>query len=250
MSGLKKSIKKISKSKYAYSIIGIVASLYARFIYLTSKIEVKNQDKVLKYLEANKPVIVTAWHSRLYLLHLAWYTKKHKLKALVSSHSDGRIISETLKRFGIGIISGSTNKNAKASALNIFKSLTKENSSVTIIPDGPRGPMAKAVISPIYFAKKTGTPICPLTYSSKKNKILEKSWDKFMVPKPFSKITLIYGDPIIIPKDTDEKEMEKYRLKLENNLNQITRQADIDVGITPIEPHINFIKKKRKKENK
>lgn len=250
MKALKQFVKKLSKSKYAYSLIGIIASSYAKFIALTSRVEVKNMDKVLKYLEADKPVIITAWHGRLYLLHLSWKTKKHKLKALVSSHSDGRIISETLKRFGVGIISGSTNKNAKASAVNLLKSLTRENTSVTIIPDGPRGPMAKSVISPIYFAKKTGAPICPLSYSSKKHKILEKSWDKFFVPKPFSKITLIYDDPIIIPKNATEDEMEQYRIKLENSLNKITKEADLAVGIEPIKPHVNFVKKKRKKANK
>ncbi len=242
-------IKKISKSNFTYSLAGLIASSYAKFVSLTSTIEVKGQEKLLKHLEQDKPIIMTAWHGRLYLLYLAW-PKKFPLKALVSPHSDGMIISKTLQRFGITSILGSSNKNAKSSAINIFKSLTKEKTSVTIIPDGPRGPMAKAVISPIYFAKKTGAPIYPLTYASKKHKTLDHSWDKMIVPKPFSKITLIYDDPIIIPKDATEKEMEQYRIKLENSLNHISKEADIAVGIDPIKPHINFVKRNRKQEKR
>ena len=170
------------------------------------------------------------------------------MQALVSPHRDGRIIAGLLQRFGIGTIGGSSNENASGGALGLMHTIKRE-ASIAIIPDGPRGPRMHMNKSPIYFAQKTGKPIVCGAYSIKNSKIIEKSWDKMMVPFPFSEGVCLISDPLFIPADASEEELEKYRIQLEDILNQTTFECDNLTGRQPIlpddgsEPH----KIKRKK---
>ena len=157
-----------------------------------------------------------------------------KMNALVSLHNDGRIIAGYLKKFGIGIINGSSNNNAKGAAVNIMHTL-QNDTSVTIIPDGPRGPRMRLSQSPVYFAAKSGKPLAIMTYSQKGAKIIEKAWDKMLVPVPFSEGVFYLSKPFYIPKDADEKTLEEYRVLIENTANALSWKADKEMGLPKIE---------------
>jgi len=94
-----------------------------------------------------------------------------------------------------------------------------------VVPDGPRGPRFKVQPGVIVLAKKTGYPVVPVSYSAKKIKIFS-SWDRFILPYPFTEGRVIYGTPISVPGDIDQDEEEVYRRKLEVELNQITKKVD------------------------
>ena len=93
--------------------------------------------------------------------------------------------------------------------------------NVSITPDGPRGPRYRMSRGPVIMASKTGVPVLPIAvnYSSYWE---AKSWDKFQVPKPWAKVTLLLGDPINIPPDLSDEEMEEWRRLLEQKLNAIS----------------------------
>jgi hypothetical protein len=79
------------------------------------------------------------------------------------------------------------------------------------------------------LSKKTGCPIVPMTYSAKKLKIFA-SWDRFLLPYPFTRCLVIYGNPVRVPSDADEQEREKKRAVLEKELQKITKTADAYFG--------------------
>jgi len=103
--------------------------------------------------------------------------------------------------------------------------IVKNGGSVALVADGSRGPAFKAQDGTIKIAKVTGVPILPITYNASRKKVLN-SWDKFIIPYPFSEIVVIYGDPIYVPKDADNEAMEIKRQELEKKLNEITEHVD------------------------
>ena len=244
---IKRPLKKIGQTKAAMYIVSGIVYLYAKLVGLTTSWQTKGVDKFYHLIKENNGVILVIWHGRALMLPY-FYDRSSELQALVSPHRDGRIIAGLLQRFGIGTIGGSSNENASGGALGLMHTIKRE-ASIAIIPDGPRGPRMHMNKSPIYFAQKTGKPIVCGAYSIKNSKIIEKSWDKMMIPFPFSEGVCLISDPLFIPADASEEELEKYRIQLEDILNQTTFECDNLTGRRPIlpddgsEPH----KIKRKK---
>lgn len=231
-----KLLKKITKSAVVTNLISSLLYLYIKFIWKTSKWEVSGLDKLLKTWEQSGNFILVGWHGRALLMPLMFKKNLHApMSALVSLHQDGRLIAGILEKFGIKTIGGSSNNNAKGAAVNIMHTLN-QNTSITIIPDGPRGPRMRMTMSPIYFAQKTGKPIFGMIYSVKKAKIIEKAWDKMMIPAPFNQGIFLISEPFYVPADASEAELEQYRLKFEQIMNQLNHDADQKMGIPQIEP--------------
>ena len=220
----KKFIKAIGNNKYFRSFLSILLVLIIKFIYKTGRFQHLGFENIKPFWQQNKPVIIAFWHSRIMLATFAWQNQKQPINALASLHRDGLILSNVLMKLGVKIINGSSFKNALKAALEIKQTLNR-NESVAITPDGPRGPRMKLGMSVIYFAKKTGVPIIPLTVSANPCKIFN-SWDRFMLVYPFAKGVFIYDEPFYVPKDCDDEAMEKLRTELEQRLINLQNRAD------------------------
>jgi hypothetical protein len=98
-----------------------------------------------------------------------------------------------------------------------------------VIPDGPRGP--RFIVQPgvILLAQKTGYPIVPVSYSAR-NLWVFNSWDRFVVPRPFTRCRVVYGSPLKVAPDTGRQGIETYRKQLENDLVRLTRNVDRHFG--------------------
>jgi lysophospholipid acyltransferase (LPLAT)-like uncharacterized protein len=105
-------------------------------------------------------------------------------------------------------------------------------------------------MSPIYYAQKTGKPIVCMTYSVKRCAIIEKAWDKMMVPFPFNKGICLFSKPVYIPPTANNDELEKYRQEVEKMLNRLNYNADKKMGITPIKPGTEAKLKSNQKKQK
>ena len=121
----------------------------------------------------------------------------------------------------------------------------QQNNSIAIIPDGPRGPGMKLTMSPLFYAQKSGKPIIGITYSIAGAKIIEKSWDRMLVPLPFRRVMYSITEPFFIPAEATAEELEKYRLQIETALNELTWKLDREMGI-PYIPQGTVAKKSRK----
>ena len=217
------SYKKIFRTKLAYSIICWIGAKYIKFVSFTTKWSFINKKYVENLWKKNESFILCFWHGRLLMMPLSWNNKK-KINVLISAHSDGQLLSKTVKYFDIKTIIGSSSKGGSEAIRNIIKSL-KSGISIGMTPDGPRGPRMKINSAIIKIASLTGNKIVPLSYSVKK-KIFLNSWDKFLVALPFGKGCFIWGKPIKIKKNISNNEDLKLSNKLEKILIKLTKEAD------------------------
>lgn len=235
---LKKITRKILKSPLAVSIISEILYWYSKLVGCTTSWSKHNITEFNQDWNNNKAIILIIWHGRAAMIPYFW-NSKHPMNALVSLHNDGKFMGEFLRRYGVGIIGGSTTVNSRSAAVNLMKTLKKEE-SICIIPDGPIGPSMKMTMSPLYFAQKSGKPIIGIAYSVKHAKIFDKSWDDMMFPYPFGKGVLAATKPYFIPENATDEELEAYRLQIENDMNTININADIELGRQPTLPGKQF----------
>ncbi len=240
---LKKTFKKITDSKIVLNLIPAVLYYYTKFIGKTTRWHTEGVEEFHRLAHQNNGAILVIWHGRAAMVPF-FKNKDLPLNALVSLHRDGQMIAGLLKRYNIGIIGASSNENAVNGALKLMKTL-QSNTSICIIPDGPRGPRMHMTKSPIYYAWKTGKPIIGATYSIRNSIIINKAWDHMMFPLPFSNGICKTTEPLFIPSDTKENDLEKYRLEMEKRLNDITIKCDKDLGLSPVMPDANAVNRKR-----
>ena len=217
------SYKKILRTKLAYSVICWVGAKYIKFVSFTNSWSFINKKYVENLWKKNEAFILCFWHGRLLMMPLSW-NKEKKINVLISTHSDGQLLSKTVKHFNIETITGSSSKGGSEAIRNIIKSL-KSGISIGMTPDGPRGPRMKVNSAIIKIASLTGHKIVPLSYSVK-NKFFLNSWDRFLVALPFGKGCFIWGEPIKVKRNISNNEDSKLSNKLEKILLKLTKEAD------------------------
>ena len=176
-------------------IIGIFLSGFVKILIKTTRYEVIKSKDAIKHKQA----IIVIWHRKIIptMLSTDFIEKK---ASLISSSSDGDILNEILKRFNNLGIRGSSSKDGVKSLKEILKYI-KQGFSIGIAVDGPKGPIYQPKLGALYIAMKTGLPIIPIGGYTNKKWIFKKSWDKFELPKFFSRSCYYVGDPIYFSKD-------------------------------------------------
>ncbi|MFH1824686.1 MAG: lysophospholipid acyltransferase family protein [Candidatus Firestonebacteria bacterium] len=179
--------------------------------------------KLSPHQKKNKQYIYAFWHSGILLS--VYFFRNKGINVLVSLHKDGEYISRVINKFGFRVIRGSTSRGGLKALLEL-KDVLNKGFDVAITPDGPRGPKQRVQMGIIYLAKITGLPLAPFSFNADKKKVLN-SWDNFIIPLPFSQGVFMFGEPIYVSKNANEKEMEEKRLELENELNRLTEEAKV-----------------------
>ena len=175
-------------------------------------------------------IIYVFWHGRmLYFPYLYRFARRYTI--LVSPSKDGEIVSRTARLFGFESIRGSGYKEGAKALREMIRTL-KQGGSLGIIGDGSRGPLFQAQKGIVRLAALSGATLLPMAYGARRKKIFQ-SWDRFALPLPFSPITVVYGDPLPVPKKITREEEENIRLELEKRLREITRVADGDKSDAP-----------------
>ena len=153
----------------------------------------------LKRLRANNvPFIFSLWHGQL--LPLIWHHHGDRVAILVSEHRDGELIARLAKSIGYRLIRGSSSRGGERALLALAKEL-REGREVAVTPDGPRGPAHSYAPGALIAAQRTGAPILPIAAHADSAWRLS-SWDNFMIPKPFAKITVAYGEATRVSVET------------------------------------------------
>ncbi len=219
-------IKKIIKKNYlTQQLLAILSMVYIKLVALTSSIIIKNIESPKFFWDNNKPFILAFWHSQLMMISYCW-KYENKINILASGHSDGRFGAIVGKYFKLNNIP--TSSNGKSMSLKPVFTLLKNSQYIGITPDGPRGPNQKVSDGVIKISKATQVPIIPIGFASSKF-IRLKSWDSFLITKPFSKCAFVWGNTIKIPKNCTENEIEKYKNILEEELNVCIEKAKIEI---------------------
>jgi len=167
------------------------------------------------------PVVTVTWHNRILFFPLM-FPKKHRrqTEAVVSASRDGQYLVDLIHWMGIGATRGSSKRKAMNALLGAIKSLETKH-YVAFTPDGPRGPCYHMNVGPIHLASREQVRIIPVAINYTSYWHL-KSWDGFRIPKPFSKVTLILGEPIAVPPDLDDEKLEYWRAFVEQRLKDVS----------------------------
>lgn len=221
-------IKYFSSFRLIQTLISLIGSIYVLTVYKTSKVNLKNRKKIENLLERKESFIYSFWHDQLLMCPLTWQSNS-SIKVLISKHRDGDIIAQLISNLGFEAIRGSTHKTNKIknkggllSARKMIKSL-KNGISIGISPDGPKGPRHKVSEGILSISRLSKSVILPVGIGFKKKWVLN-TWDKFIIPKPFNEITVVWGDPI--SAITNEKNNHQLKIKLESKMNNLTAQAN------------------------
>ncbi|WP_425363290.1 lysophospholipid acyltransferase family protein [Candidatus Tisiphia endosymbiont of Hybos culiciformis] len=196
LSSIKMIKKLLKKNNFALSVVTKLLYSYLRVVYFTCRWQFVFPDNYNKQqFLAERGVIFAFWHNRL-ALGPGIFTGHKGIYALISTHSDGRIISDIVNKFGFGVINGSTNKNSVAALKTIIKKL-HSGSNIVITPDGPRGPIYKINSNINKIAQKYNIKLIPVSCNVSRYFLL-KSWDKLIMPLPFGKVTAFIGLPLVL----------------------------------------------------
>ena len=181
----------------------------------TLRLQVEDPNDVVAFVR-NQPVIFAIWHNRLLMLPRVFdpcFPTRQSF-GLISASRDGDLVSILIERSGYGTIRGSSSRKG-VSALRQLVDTLAGGSNVLFTPDGPRGPVYEASQGVVFLAQKTGAPVIPIhmEYSSCWRL---KSWDRFIVPRPFAKLRAIFGVPVRIAETQTPEEFEAERMRLQN----------------------------------
>ena len=202
--------------------IGLAGKLFIDALFSGARITVKGYEPVESLIRSGR-CIFAFWHSRILLP--SYHYKGLGATILVSNSADGEIIAQIIMRQGHYAVRGSTGKGGLRALTRQIHDIRASRRPGAVVPDGPQGPMQKVQPGVILLAQKTGCPIIPITYSSKW-RITFNSWDRFILPFPFSPGIIIHGRPLSVPERSAPEQLQGYINALENELNRITFQAD------------------------
>jgi lysophospholipid acyltransferase (LPLAT)-like uncharacterized protein len=237
--------KRFMRSNAVQITIGWLVAAYMTLVKYTTRWDVERADHVQPIIDNGKGVIALVWHSRFMMLTSAWKKSYQRPHVLISRSRDGEIVAHTSHFLGLQTIRGSAKKAAKGNlaakakggakaSLEIVTAL-QNNGCIVITPDGPRGPRQRLGDGPIRLAKLTGAPLMPCTFAIRNRKQLN-SWDRLVLPLPFGKGKIIWGTPVTVPADADERKIEHIRERIENEMNIFLADADRAMGHDAVEP--------------
>jgi hypothetical protein len=232
-------LRRISYSFVVQNIITLLIYLYLIFVYRTSIIKFIGIEKVYEKIESKKPIIFAFWHNRLIMIpffarKVRKKIKNHNFMTLASKHGDGKFVGMVMEKFALISILGSTKDGRKASRGIDYSGMRKiidglkKGYSLGLTPDGPRGPNQQINGELLNIARLTKSSIVALSYSSSNFKIIKRSWDKFKIPLPFSKLCFVI-DEIYFDVDKnfeDDIDFLKQKNAITERLNLVQKKAD------------------------
>lgn len=179
-----------------------------------------------------RPVLMAFWHGRAIMLPFVYAGRGACI--MNSTHRDGEIVSRVLAGFGIDSTRGSSTRGAVSGFLGLVRA-GRRGLDIALIPDGPRGPAGVAKGGAAELALATGAPLFPVAVSCSRAWRLS-TWDRLMLPKPFSRVVLVVGKPLTADDAKPRAEArEALRLELEASLRRVTAEADNLAGRLPVE---------------
>ena len=170
---------------------------------------------------SGRPYIVSFWHGRI--LPLSLYFRGRGIVVITSENFDGEWIARIIARLGYGTARGSSSRNARAATLQLVRDVRAGRSAAFTL-DGPRGPARVAKPGAVWLAGATGAPLLPIHAECERSWEL-RSWDRSHIPKPFSAVHMVVGEPIAVaPGLSDEQQTQACR-QLEASLEMLRRRA-------------------------
>ena len=214
---------------------------YMAIIKRTTRWTIEGETHIQPLRDSGDGLVLAVWHGRFFISNSGWHRGDQPASVLVSKSNDGAIITAAAKKLGLGVIRGSGAREGSdkdrggREALRGMVKHIRNKGCVVITPDGPRGPRMRVQPGVLALAKMTGAPIVPYALSARHRKIVN-SWDKFMLPFPFGRGAIVWGEPVMVERKAGDAEIEAARALLETRMIAVTNRADAITGKEIVQP--------------
>jgi lysophospholipid acyltransferase (LPLAT)-like uncharacterized protein len=207
-------------------LISLVSSVTAALTFLigiTMRWTVELEDG--SALDLSVPNIYVFWHECIFAL--AWRYSHRSMAVITSRSYDGEFIARTIEKLGYTAVRGSSSKGGVGALLGMHDVIAHGKIAIFTI-DGPRGPRHVAKPGPILLAKNTQVPVyCAHAAAASKWRL--KSWDKMMIPKPFTRAFLRISHPIHVPPNADDATLQRLHIEMQAGLERVMEYAEARV---------------------
>ena len=191
-----------------------------RVLFVTLRLQIEDRSGLGKNI-LNRPVIICFWHNRILGITLSFLRRypgrvRKGVHVLTSASRDGEILAQVMGQLRMGAVRGSSSRRGSR-ALRELVDLVEDGYDVAITPDGPRGPRYSFGAGAISLAQLTGAPITPM-HAKFSRCFRMKTWDGFIIPLPFSQVSVTVDVPIYVPRKLDDEEFEAMRSRVEAHM--------------------------------
>ena len=216
------------KRRVTYALLTPIVRLILFVIWRSCRVTaIIGQAHIDAIIATNKPCIPCYWHQ--HHLFCTWYMRKLikkgiKVGFLISPSVDGEIPARLARSWGGEVIRGSTTRTGAQAMRDMYQLVVKQGISPVTTSDGPQGPIHVFKIGDILLSQFTQAPLLPFSYAAENAWVL-KSWDQFIIPKPFSRVTIVIGAPYQVEKGIPAEDLEPARQQMENTLKSLNQTA-------------------------
>jgi lysophospholipid acyltransferase (LPLAT)-like uncharacterized protein len=200
----------------------LVFYLLIKLIGMTARFEVIGWENHDKAVENGGLPIYVFWHDRIFLTTYWW--RNRRIVVMTSRSFDGEYIARFIQRFGYGAVRGSSTRGAVGAVIEMAR-LMRAGCTTAFTIDGPKGPRYVAKMGAVLLAKKSGNPIMPVTMALDRYWTMP-SWDRFQIPKPFTRARVYVAPPIYVPQDANEEVLAAKRDELQQTLDDLNHQSE------------------------
>lgn len=221
---------------FVYRLAVLLASAIMEIIWRTCRIRIDGAERLSVLVREHRAVVPVFWHQ--HLLICGRYVIDGSVAGLkpgfmISPSVDGQAPTMLATMYGAHVIRGSGSYTGVRAVRGVHQAIVKDGISPAITPDGPRGPRFVMKPGAIFIAQMAGKPVVPIAFAAKTAWLL-KTWDKFVIPAPFTKVCIAIGEPFFPAADLDggrgDERMEPAQRELERLMLETYRRAKEGLG--------------------
>lgn len=224
------SRRKRTKTRAAlYSAAAPIVRLVGGALWSSLRLEkVVGREHVQPLIASGRPFVPCFWHEHL-VVCLRWLVasanERFRPALLISPSVDGDLFEAILSPWPVEVVRGSATRTGARALRGLHRSLKRDGGSPVILPDGPQGPPRVAKPGAIMLAQLAGVPIVPLAFGARTSFRLD-SWDRLLVPLPFSRVGLVFGEPLEVPRDLPSDGIPGETKRLQCALDRVAFEAE------------------------
>ncbi len=205
----------------------IIAGGYAfiRLIGPTLRVCVSREEGAQQTV-GQRPLIISFWHACI--IPATYLFRDAGIRVMSSNSYDGEYMGRIIRKFGFVAVKGSSSRNAVRALLGLRRAL-QQGWAVAFTVDGPRGPRYKVKPGPVALARSSAVPLTMFHIAVESAWVL-KTWDRLIIPKPFSRVLMRFGKLVPVPADASDEVLDRYQQELQNSLDRVREFAEANVS--------------------
>jgi lysophospholipid acyltransferase (LPLAT)-like uncharacterized protein len=202
-----------------YRVAVGLAWLIIELLWRTCRLRIEGGDRLAALIKEHGAVVPVCWHQHLLLCARYLVSKPAGLKPgfMISPSVDGEAPTWLAQSYGAHVVRGSGSYTGLRAVRGAHQAIARDGISPAVTPDGPRGPRFKFKPGAIFAGQIAGKPVVPLAFAAKPAFVLD-TWDKFVLPVPFSRVTIAIGEPFIPPPEMTDEQMVDAQREMERRM--------------------------------